>query len=79
MHEGEPRRVQELALQAQVAFNPVDRVARDRQVDRREVDADLMRAARLQANPQQRVLGQQLLQLEVRHRVARRVGVERTT
>ena len=56
---------------------PVGRVARDRQVDRLEVDADLMRPPRLEPHAQQRVAVEQLLELEVRDRRARRVGVER--
>ena len=44
----------------------VGRVAGDRQVDRREVDADLVHPARLEPHAQQRVLGAELLDLEVR-------------
>ena len=52
-------------------------VARDRQVDRREMDADLVRPPRLERDAEQRVAPEQLVDLEVRHRFARRVGVER--
>ena len=55
----------------------VRRVAGDRQVDRGEVDADLVRPPRLEPHAQERVARQQLLELEVRDRRARRVGVER--
>src|SRR5438309_6668857 len=47
--------VEELALEAELARPAVDRVSRHRQVDRRQVDADLVRPARLQPDVQQRV------------------------
>jgi hypothetical protein len=37
VRERQPRRVEELALEADLVRTPVDRVARDRQVDRREM------------------------------------------
>ena len=77
VREGEPRRVEELALEPELARPAVDRVAADRQVDRGEVDADLVRAPGLERDAQERVPRQQLLDLEVRDRLARRVGVER--
>ena len=77
MLERQARRVQELALEAQVAGNAVDRVARDREPDRLEVHADLVRAPRLESNLEQRVPRQQLERLEVRDRLARGRGVER--
>ena len=43
--------------------------------DRQQVRADLMRAAGLQRHPQERVLGQRALDLEVRDRLVRVVGV----
>ena len=49
----------------------------DRKVDRREVDADLVRPAGLEPHVEQRVLGQHLDELEQRDRVARLVRVER--
>ena len=73
----EPRRVQELPLEAEVARDAVDRVAADRQLDRLEVDADLVRAAGLEPHLEQRARAEQLDHLEVRHRVARRRRVER--
>ena len=76
MREREPCGMQELALQFEVR-HAVDPVARDGQVDRREVDADLVRPPRLEPHPQQRVPGQQLDHLEVCDRLARRVRVER--
>src|ERR671915_1898361 len=75
--EGEAAGVEELALEREVSANAVDRVARDREADRREVHADLMRPPRLQAYDEQRVPRHELLDLEVRHGLARHVGVER--
>ena len=69
--------MEELPLEPEFPGTSVDGVARHRQVDRRQVDADLMRAAGLEPDPQQGVATQQLIDLEVRQRVARRVGVER--
>src|SRR4051812_12169455 len=77
MGEREPRGVEELSLQAEVSPDAVRRVAGDRQVDRGEVDADLMRAAGLEPDAQERMSRQELLELEMRHRRARRVGLER--
>jgi hypothetical protein len=76
MLEREARRVQELPLEPELAGLAVGRVTGDREVDRRKVDADLMRAPRLERHREQRVPGKQLVDLEVRHRVARCVGVE---
>ena len=53
--------------------DPVLGVADDGETDRLEVDADLVRAARLEADAQERVLPQEVLQLEVGNRVARTV------
>ena len=69
--------MEELAFQAQVAGAAVERVAGHRQVDRVEVDADLVRPPGFQRHAEQGVPRQQLLDLEVRHRLARRVRVER--
>src|SRR5687768_2693483 len=52
-------------------------VADDRQVDRGQVDADLVRAAGYEAHPQERMRRPQPLDLEVSDRVARAVRVER--
>ena len=76
MRKREPGGVQELALEAE-AGNAVDRVADDGQVDGREVDSDLVRAAGLEPDAEQRVLGEQLDDLEVRDRLVWRVGVQR--
>ena len=76
MREGEPPGVQELAPELLVR-DAVDRVADDRQLDRRQVDADLVRPAGLEADASERVPGSSSLDLEVRDRLARRVGVER--
>jgi hypothetical protein len=43
------------------------------------VDADLVRAACLEPDVEERVGAEELVDLEMRHRFARRVGVERTT
>ena len=77
MDEGEPGRVEELPPEPELTGAAVERVAGHRQVDRLEVHADLMRAAGLQGNPQERMATEQLVDLEVGHRLARRVGVER--
>ena len=65
--------MQELPLEPEVAGDAVDRVADDRQVDRRQVHADLVRPPRLEPDAQQRVRGpSSSSDLEVRDRVARR-------
>jgi hypothetical protein len=69
--------VQELALERQVVLDAVEGVARDRELDRGEVDANLVRPARLEANAEERAGRQELEHLEVRDRVARRCGIER--
>src|SRR5262245_43995445 len=46
MREGEARRVEELPLEAEIARDAVDGIARDGQLDRSEVDADLVRPPR---------------------------------
>src|SRR2546430_1423058 len=77
MLEREASRVQELTAEAEVAANAVRRVAGDGQVDRGQVDADLVCATGLETNAEERVLRQQLLDLEVRDRLLRRLGIER--
>src|SRR5213075_1101494 len=57
--------------------DPVDRVAGHGKVDRREMDADLMRPAGLEPDAQERVALEELLELEVRHGRARLIRVER--
>ena len=65
MREREPRRVQELAPQPVPAGAAVLRVAGDGMADREQVRADLVRPPRLEPDPQQRVLRQRALDLEV--------------
>src|SRR4051794_15636122 len=77
--EGKPRRVKELALEAEVARPAVRGVARDGQGDRSEMDADLGCPPRLERYPQKCVARQQLDDVEVRARLARRVAVQRLT
>ena len=67
--------VQKLAPELGVG-HAVDRVTDHRKVDRRQVNADLVRPAGLQPDREQRVLGEQTLDLEMRDRVARRVRVQ---
>jgi len=76
MREGEPCGVQELPFEAEPR-DAVDAVAGDGQVDRGQVHADLVRSAGLEPDAEERVLRQELRDLEVRDRLARRVRVER--
>ena len=48
MREAEPRRVQELALEPELVRTAVDGIAGDREPDRGEVNADLVRSAGLE-------------------------------
>ncbi len=75
MREREPARVQELPLETQPR-HAVRPVSHHGELDRSQVDADLVRAARLEPDAQQRMLRQDLLDVEVGHGVARRGGVE---
>ena len=68
--------MEELALETQLAGAPVDAVAGDGEVDRGEVDPDLVRTAGLERDPEECVAVEELLDLEVRHRRTRRVRVE---
>ena len=77
MLECEPHRVEELPFQPQLARTAVDRVARDRQVDRRQVNADLMCPPGFQADIEQCVLRKKLDEGEVRDRIVRRRKLER--
>src|SRR4051812_16788745 len=65
VREGQARGVEELALEAEEAGAAVLGVPGDGMPDRLEVRADLVRAARLQPHPQQRVGRQRALRLEV--------------
>jgi hypothetical protein len=67
MSEGEAGRVQELPFEPEVSRDAIDRVSGDRKFDRSEVDADLMRPPRLEPDTEERVAGQELLDLEMRH------------
>src|SRR3954470_14168358 len=77
VRERETRSVEELAMEAEVAALPVQRVAGDREIDGAEVDADLVRPPGLEPHTEERVARQELDQLEVRHRLARRGRIER--
>src|SRR5215217_3045825 len=79
MIERELRGVEELALEPEILGRAVGRVARDRQLDRLQVNADLVRAAGLERELEERARAEQLEHLEVRDRVAGRRGVERVT
>ena len=68
--------MQELTAEGLVR-NAVDRVSHDGQVDRRQVDADLMRPSGLEPHVQQRVAAEKLGHLELGHGLAGCVGVER--
>src|SRR6059058_1278875 len=69
--------MEELALQIELARLPIDGVACHRQVDRREMHADLMRPAGLEPHVEERVAGKELSHLEMRNGLAGLVGVER--
>ena len=69
--------MEELALEAQVARPAVDRISRDREVDRGQMDADLVGPSRFEPDVEERVPRVELGELEVRDRIARRRGVQR--
>ena len=69
--EGEARSVEELAAEPEVAGDAVDAVARNGKIDRREVDADLVGPAGLEADAQERVRPQELDDVEMGHGVPR--------
>jgi hypothetical protein len=56
MPEGEAGGVEELPVEAEVAGDPVHRVARDGKADRGEMDADLVRPPGLEPGMEERVL-----------------------
>ena len=68
--------MKELALEPELARAPVDRIAGDGEVDRREMHTDLVGPPRLEPHVKERMAREQLDDLEVRDRVARRVRVE---
>src|SRR2546430_13700566 len=76
MLEAEAVGVQELPLETGLR-HPVHRIAADGQVDRLEMDAQLVRPPRLEAQLQQRPWPEQLANLEPRNGRAGRVGVDR--
>src|SRR4051794_27217569 len=76
MGEGELRRMQELPTETGER-HAVDRIAGDRQFDRREVHADLVHPTRLEPHAKQRVPGEQPLDLELRDCVTCGIRVER--
>ena len=69
--------MQELAVQPELGGTTVSRIARDGQVDRRQVDADLVGAAGLEPHAEESVARKQFLDVEPRDGVARVRGVER--
>src|SRR6186997_3554599 len=68
--------MQELPAEPEIAPHAVRRVSRDRQVDGREMDSDLVRSARFEPDVEERALRHQLAHLEQRHGSTRLVGVE---
>src|SRR5215211_9113176 len=72
VREAEPRRVEELAAEPGVR-SAVDGVADDRKPDRREMHADLVRASGFEPDAQERVVADQLNELEVGDRSSRAV------
>src|SRR5262245_37901214 len=77
MGEAEGVGMEELAAQPQIAFHAVRGVTRDREVDRSEMDADLVRATGLEPYVEECALADDLHDLEPRHGVPRLVRVER--
>ena len=55
VREGKPGGVQELAPEPKVAFDAVERIAGDREVDRRQVHPDLVRPPRFEPHAEQGV------------------------
>ena len=68
--------MEELAREAEVALDAVDRVTRHGQVDRGQMHADLVRPPRLEGRPEEGVPAHRLDHFEVRDGVARGVGVQ---
>jgi hypothetical protein len=77
MLEGESRGVEELTLEAEITRDSVDWVSRNGELDRCEMDADLMRPAGLEADSQERMAREELHDVEVGDSIARRCSVER--
>jgi hypothetical protein len=79
MREREPRRVEELPVETEVAADAVGRVACDGEADRRKVNADLVHTPGFEADAEECMSREQLLELEVCDGLARCVCVERLT
>src|SRR3954471_20160556 len=77
MRETQPHGVEELALEAELVRASIDRIAGHREIDRGEMDSDLVRAAGLGLHMEQCMPREELDELEVRDRVARLVRIER--
>ncbi len=69
--------MEKLPVEAELGAVAVDPVADDGVADRRHVDADLVRPARLERHPKERPPREGLDELEVRDRIAGTVAVER--
>lgn len=61
------RRMEELAVEAEVSRNPVHGVARHGKVDRRQMYANLMRPPGFETNAKQRMGGQKFLDEKMRN------------
>src|SRR5665647_2629849 len=66
--------VQKLAFEIEVARHAVGGIAAYRKLDRGQMGAYLMRAPRLELDPQQRMTWQLFHDFEVRHRRTGRIG-----
>src|ERR1700730_12555128 len=77
MREDELARMEELPLQIELSRSSVDRVACHRQVDRRQMNTDLMRSSGLEPYIEEGVPRQELFHLEARDGLPRLVRVER--
>ena len=76
MRKAQPARVQELPTELGV-WDAVGGIAHDGKFDRGQVNSDLVRAAGLEPDREQRVFRQEAFDLEVRDRLAWRVRIER--
>jgi hypothetical protein len=78
MGEPQPVRVQELALETDVAPHAIRHIPGDGKLDSSEVNANLVRSPCLEPDIEESVLRQELDHLEPRHGIARLVRVERS-
>src|SRR6478752_5300192 len=69
--------MEELAIELELAGPAVDRISGHRQVDRGEVDSDLVGPSRVEPDVEQRVTRQKLTDSKVSDRIAGRIGGER--